>query len=229
MLSIVIPSFNEQENIAALVEYLLEYGGNMVAEIIVSDGGSTDNTIAVASRAGATALLAPQKGRAAQMNYGATAATGDILYFVHADTFPPPTFASDIEKAISDGFNIGRYQTKFASSNHVLKLNAFFTRFDLFMCYGGDQTLFVEKALFNRIGGFNTSMRIMEDYEIVERARKHAKYKILPAKALVSARKYETNSWLTVQKANYRIIQLYKKGASQELMVRTYKELLHYR
>ncbi len=229
MISIVIPSLNEQENIASLVEYLKKSGGNAHAEIIVSDGGSTDKTMELAENAGASAVLSPEKGRAAQMNYGASVANGDILYFVHADTFPPTTFPSDIEKSVADGFLFGRYQTKFDSNKFVLKLNAFFTRFDLFMCYGGDQTLFAEKKIFDSMGGFNASMRIMEDYEFIERARKLAKYKILPAKALVSARKYETNSWYAVQKANYTIIQLYKNGATQDEMVNKYRELLNYR
>lgn len=229
MITIVIPAYNEQENIESLVRYLKKNDSNSLAEIIVSDGGSTDRTVELAEKAGASVMLSPAKGRAAQMNYAASRARGNILYFVHADTFPPRSYISDICKSLQDGYLIGRYQTKFDSSKFVLKLNAFFTRFDLFMCYGGDQTLFVEKELFNRIGGFNASMRIMEDYEIIERAKKVAKYRILSGKVLVSARKYETNSWITVQKANYTILQLYKKGASQDTMVNKYKQLLHYR
>ena len=229
MVTIVIPAFNEQDNITTLVHYLKENGGDALQEIIVSDGGSSDKTLKLAEQAGARAMLSPEKGRAAQMNYGASMAMGDILYFVHADTFPPGAFVSDIEKSVREGFLLGRYQTKFNSNKFVLQLNAFFTRFDLFMCYGGDQTLFIDKELFYSIGGFNASMRIMEDYEIVERAKKLAKYKILSGKALVSARKYDTNSWCRVQKANFTIVQLYKNGASQETMVNKYKELLHYR
>ena len=229
MISIVIPSLNEQENITSLVQYLKKNGGNTLKEIIVSDGGSSDKTMELAANAGANAVLSPEKGRAAQMNYGASVAKGNIFYFVHADTFPPPTFASDIEQSVQDGFLFGRYQTKFDSNNFVLKLNAFFTRFDLFMCYGGDQTLFIEKKLFDKIGAFNASMHIMEDYEIIDRAKRLGRYKILSGKALISARKYETNSWFRVQKANYTIVQLYKNGASQETMVKKYKELLHYR
>lgn len=229
-ISIIIPTYNEADGIGTLIQYLQEHGGNHIKEIIVSDGGSVDDTISIATAAGAIATLSPDKGRAAQMNHGASIATGSIFYFVHADTFPPVTYASDILTAINSGYGFGRYRTKFDSDKKILLFNAWFTRFDLFICYGGDQTLFMQRTLFDQIGGFNGSMRIMEDYDIVTRAKSTgARYKIFSSAALVSARKYETNSWLRVQTANYTIIRMYKKGASQNEMVHRYKELLNYR
>ncbi|HEY1054434.1 MAG TPA: glycosyl transferase, partial [Emticicia sp.] len=167
------------------------------------------------------------KGRANQMNYGASKSTGSLLYFVHADTFPPASFANDLLYYLNCNFNCGRYRTKFDSANLFLQINSFFTRFDWFVCYGGDQTFFITKTLFEEIGGFKSDMRIMEDYEIVVRARKSGRYKIIPKAALISARKYHNNSWLSVQFANYKIIQMFHKGASQVEMVTTYKRLLN--
>ncbi len=230
MISIIIPTCNEQENIKKLIGYLKDNSLQQQIEIIVSDGGSTDGTMQAAIDAGANAaVLSPKKGRAPQMNYGASVAGGNCLYFIHADALPPATFISDIENAFAAGFEFGRYRTKFDSSKKILYFNAFFTRFDLFMCYGGDQTFFIKKDLFKKIGGFDDTMLIMEDYEIVSRAKKHAKYKIIQKGTLVSARKYDSNSWLKVQAANYRIIQLFKKGASQEMMHDMYKRMLKYR
>jgi rSAM/selenodomain-associated transferase 2 len=229
MISIVIPALNEQDNIPGLIHYLIENGGESVKEIIVVDGGSEDRTFEFAGKAGATTVTSSAKCRSIQMNHGASLATGDILYFIHADTLPPSSFVKDIKKAVADGFGLGRYCTVFDSKSWLLRLNAFFTRFDLFMCYGGDQTLFINKNLFTSIGGFNNAMSIMEDYEIVERARKKAKYKIIKKGAMISARKYKTNSWLRVQKANYKIVKLYRSGACQQDMVKKYKELLNYR
>lgn len=229
-ISIIIPTYNEADGIGTLIQYLQEHGGNHIKEIIVSDGGSVDDTISIATAAGAIATLSPDKGRAAQMNHGASIATGSIFYFVHADTFPPVTYASDILTAINCGYAFGRYRTKFDSDKKILLFNAWFTRFDLFICYGGDQTLFMQRTLFDQIGGFNGSMRIMEDYDIVTRAKSTgARYKIFSSAALVSARKYDTNSWIRVQTANYTIIRMYKKGASQNEMVQRYRELLNYR
>ncbi|MEP6713628.1 MAG: TIGR04283 family arsenosugar biosynthesis glycosyltransferase [Ferruginibacter sp.] len=229
MISIIIPVYNEEANIKKLLAYLHQHNNGIINEIIVSDGGSTDATFSVAAAAGAVVVASPEIGRAAQMNYGARLATGAVLYFIHADTFPHPSFFDDIKKAVEEEFEFGRYRTKFDSKKKILGFNAFFTRFDMFVCYGGDQTFFITKKIFEAIGGFNESMLIMEDYEIVQRAKKMGRYKIIQKNVLVSARKYDTNSWLKVQRANYTIVQLYKKGATQQEMVTRYKELLHYR
>lgn len=229
MISIIIPTYNEAENIARLVSYLTANSNKDTCEIIVSDGGSRDDTVNIAQLAGAKVVLSAHKGRAAQMNYGASIALGNILYFIHADTLPPATFVDDIQKAGSEGFSFGRYRTVFNSDKLILKINAFFTRFDWFVCYGGDQTLFITKSLFQAIKGFNEQMLIMEDYDIVTRAKKAGRYKILSKAALVSARKYETNSWLKVQCANRTIVQMYKNSAPQQDMINKYKEMLVYR
>lgn len=229
-ISIIIPTYNEADSIGKLIVYLQKHGGTHVKQIIVSDGGSNDDTLSIAKTAGAIALLCPNKGRAAQMNHGASIATGSIIYFIHADTFPPVSYALDILTAINSGYAFGRYRTRFDSDKKILLFNAWFTRFDLFICYGGDQTLFMDRQLFQQIGGFDGSMRIMEDYDIVMRAKSTgAQYKIFSSATLVSARKYETNSWLRVQTANYKIIRMYKKGATQEEMANKYKQLLNYR
>ncbi|MDB5246828.1 MAG: glycosyl transferase [Segetibacter sp.] len=229
MISIIIPTFNEAENIEQLIKYLLTAGEPENVEIIVCDGGSSDDTQEIAANAGARAVLSNKKGRAAQMNHGASIALFDLLYFVHADTYPPESFASDIKKAISEGFEFGRYRTRFASNKSILKVNEFFTRFDWFICYGGDQTLFITRQLFNKVNGFNVSMLIMEDYDIVKRAKRSGRFKIFSKDALVSARKYDTNTWLKVQLANLKIVKMYQKGASQQEMVNKYKEMLSYR
>jgi rSAM/selenodomain-associated transferase 2 len=226
-ISIIIPTYNEAASIAKLIAYLQLHGADKIAEIIISDGGSTDETLAIAIQSGAVALKSPQKGRAAQMNYGAAKASGDILYFVHADCFPPVNFAADIIEAENNGFEFGRYRTKFDSSKLLLKINAWFTRFNWFICYGGDQTLFVTKKLFEQSGGFKNELLIMEEYEFCDRLMKEYKYKIFADSTLISARKYKGRSWLKVQLANRKAVKLFKKGASQEEIVKTYKAMLN--
>lgn len=224
--SIIIPTYNEAENIGSLVRYLLECDNGSIADIIVSDGGSSDDTVTIAKEAGAHVIMSPKKGRAFQLNQGASHARGDVLYFIHADCRPPRTFLVDINNAIQKQFNLGRYKTQFDSDKRILKINAWFTRFDLFICMGGDQTLFVERNIFDQCNGFKQDLLIMEDYEFCARARKIGKYKIMDGKALISARKYTGNSWLRVQLANSKIVRMYKNGASQLEMADMYKKML---
>lgn len=175
-ISIIIPAYNEAENIVSLIHYLNANSNNSITEIIVSDGGGKDETQTLAESAGAIVLTSPQKGRAAQMNFGAAAAKRTIIYFVHADCLPPANFIDDIEAALNPGFDCGRYRTKFNSPKLRYKFNAFFTRFNWFICYGGNQTFFITRWLFDAIKGFNNSMKIMEEYDLTTRAKKLEHY-----------------------------------------------------
>ena len=228
-LSIIIPTYNEAANIAVLVRDLYRYGSNQQIEVIVSDGGSKDATMEIAARAGAIVLKSPRPGRAAQMNYASGFAEGDVLYFVHADVGIHPDYFNDIENAVSKGFDAGCYRFCFDSDRTILKINSYFTRFDRLMCRGGDQTLFVTRKLFDKLNGFNEYYTIMEDYDIIIRIWKMARFKIIPKEVTVSARKYENNSWLRVQMANltaFTMFYLKKKPASIALK---YKSMLDYR
>ena len=227
MITVIIPTYNEATNIARLLEFVIANSQDQVSEIIVTDGGSTDRTVLIAENAGAKVIVSPRKGRAAQMNYAASMAKSDLLYFIHADCLPAKTFAADIPDAIGKGYGFGRYCTRFDGGPLILKINALFTRFDLFICYGGDQTLFINRKLFEELDGFDETMILMEDFDIVVRAKKLARYRIFSGSALISARKYSVNSWLAVQKANYHVVQMYKKGVSQQEMAKKYKEWLH--
>lgn len=228
MISIIIPTFNESEYIESLISSIFANQKGAI-EVIVCDGGSSDDTRRLARLAGAKVVVSPQKGRAAQMNFGASQATGDVLYFVHADVRLHFDFENDIYQAINDGFYIGCYRYQFDSKHLLLKINAFFTRFDWIWCRGGDQTLFIPKNCFEQIGGFNNDFKIMEDYDLIDRAKKVFKFKIIPKNVIVSARKYDTNSYLKVQLANLKIMRMWKRGVSQNKMVDTYHKLLDYR
>ena len=98
MISIVIPVLNESENLPCLLDHLKDQIGRVLAvELIIVDGGSSDNTLALAQQFKdtnrlAVSLITSQRGRAKQMNAGAQAAKGEILYFLHADSFPPKHF-----------------------------------------------------------------------------------------------------------------------------------------
>ena len=229
ILSIIIPTFNEAAILVKTITYLQNNLLDRAYEIIISDAGSTDNTISLAESLGIKVLHSPLKGRAGQMNYGAQNATGMVLFFVHADCLPPPTFFDLIENALQNNFDCGSFRTRFDSSNLLLRINSFFTQFNYLFFRGGDQGIFVTKKVWEQVGSYNEEMFIMEDYDYLERLSKKAAFKLIPKATLVSARKYEENSWLTVQLANLKIVKMYKKGASQSDMINEYKELLSYR
>jgi glycosyltransferase involved in cell wall biosynthesis len=205
-----------------------------IYQIIVSDSpASTDGTLEVAQAIpGILAVKSPQKGRSAQMNFGASFATGDILYFVHADTRLHPDFCSDIQKAIQDGYHLGCYRYLFDTyPTPLLRINSFFTRFNKIWCRGGDQTLFITQQAFQQLGGFRADYLIMEDYDILLRAQEALlAFKIIPKNVVVSARKYSTNGYFKVQFANFTVMRMFLKGKyTQQEMAETYKKMLDYR
>lgn len=230
-ISVIIPTYNEAESIGFLIETLRANANPNLHEIIVSDSpNSTDDTLTIAQKLRVVAQKSPKKGRAAQMNFGASLATGDVLYFIHADTKIHPDYISDISDALRKGFDFGCYRYRFDSSSVLLKINAFFTRLPFIWCRGGDQTLFISKRNFEKIGKFREDYQIMEDYEFIIRANKVLKFRIIPKNVIVSARKYKTNSYLRVQKANFKVMRMFLSGkASQQEMSETYHRMLDYR
>ncbi|MEC4004374.1 TIGR04283 family arsenosugar biosynthesis glycosyltransferase [Flavobacterium sp. SUN052] len=229
ILSIIIPTYNEALIIKNTIEYLHNNLLSKDYEIIVSDGGSTDETLNIAKNLGAKVLLSPVKGRAGQMNYGVKNSIGSVFLFLHADSLPTPSFYDAIQNAIQNNFNCGSFRTKFDSKSALLKINSFFTRFNYLFFRGGDQGIFVTQDLWNKIGTFKEEMFIMEDYDYIQRLWQSGNFKLIPKATIISARKYHENSWLTVQLANLKIVRMYKNGASQMDMVNKYKELLSYR
>ncbi|XWW43949.1 TIGR04283 family arsenosugar biosynthesis glycosyltransferase [Fibrella sp. USSR17] len=225
-ISVIIPAFNEATSIAAVISDVFAYANQQVAEVLVVDGGSSDITVECARRAGATVITSPRPGRAAQMNFGAQYATGDILYFVHADVRLHPDFATDIAQAISDGFEAGRYRFRFDSDSIMLRVNSYGTRFGGLMSRGGDQTLFITRALFDRLHGFDEHYVIMEDFDIIRRIEQQARFAVIPKNVVVSARKYEANSWLRVQLANLAAVVLFACHVQPTRIARTYRTFL---
>jgi hypothetical protein len=152
--------------------------------------------------------------------------TFDILYFIHADTRPPAGFRGDIVGSVLGGYDVGCYRFKFDMWHPMLSINAFCTRFEGLACRGGDQSLYLTTTAFQGLGGFS-DMKIMEDYDIIQRTwASDYNFRIIPRSVLVSARKYRVNGWYRVQMANLKVFRMYKLGAPEEAMLRTYREML---
>lgn len=225
-ISVVIPALNEEQTIGANLRELRERSSFRVGQIIVSDGGSRDATRTEAALAGADVVYSPARGRAAQMNAGAEAAEGEILYFLHADTLPPPGYDRMIEQAAQAGFPAGCFRLGFDSSHPVLRFYAWCTRFDLDAFRFGDQSLFIERKFFNTTGGYRSGLLVMEDNEMVRRIKKERPFKIIPANVTTSARKYRENGVIRLQFIFTLIFILYHLGFSQEKLATLYRRLV---
>ena len=227
MINIIIPTYNEAATIKKTIERLQQYDiDGLIKQIIIVDGGSIDDTINIAKTMGVKAVVSPKKGRASQMNFGATLTTENILYFLHADTTPPESFIKDISIAVKQGYGSGCFQLSFDYKHWFLNLNCWFTRFNVNAVRFGDQSLFVRKEIFKKSGGFREEMFLMEDQEIIHRLKKQGKFIVLNAKVITSARKYLDNGIYKIQFIFYTIWMLYYLGFSQQYLIRIYHKLL---
>lgn len=208
-ISVIIPCLNEEDNLKELIPYLLEHADKLLLEIIVADGGSKDNSIAVAKSFGVAVVQSPECNRATQLNFGAQHSKGSILYFLHADTRPAKEFSKAIIESISGGKEVGCFCYRFDSESFLLKCNSWLTRFNGILSGGGDQSLFIKKSFFDILGAFDESFCIMEDFELVRRIRQKSDFHVLPNEMIVSARKYNDNFWLKVQLANLMAFSLF--------------------
>lgn len=228
-LSVIIPCLNEEKNLKELIPLLKKELAFYPHEIIVVDGGSEDHTVEICQLHSISLEKAKKACRAVQMNIGARLATGDVLYFVHADTRPIHGFFKDIESAIDNGKIAGCYRYRFDSEHPLLKVNGWFTRFNGLFAGGGDQTLFIKKSVFDALGGFNEDFCIMEDFELVRRIKKEYEFFIVPKSIKVSARKYENNSWLKVQWANLIAFKNFLQNRDPIEIRAQYHQMLNHR
>lgn len=224
-ISIIIPTLNEADNIKTLLNYLLRNSSKEnIAEIIVVDGGSIDNTINIVNSVFKNlsdnslekkyCLVESSKGRAKQMNTGSEFATGDILYFLHADSFPPKSFDKYIISEVNKGNDAGCFRLQFNHKHWWLKLASWLTQFRWRACRGGDQSQFITKTLFEEIGGFDENYVIYEDYILINELYKRKQFTVINKKLITSTRRYEKHG---IWKLQYHFWTIYVKkwlGAS---------------
>ncbi len=193
-ISIIIPTLNEQENIECLLVHIKKHYRD--CEVIISDGGSSDNTVAIAQKY-ATVVHSP-KGRGIQLNTGASYATGDLLWFLHADTIPHVDSVNLIHQTLQESSIVGGgFEYNFDSTSKRLQFISWFSNRknkSLNRIYG-DMGIFVRKEIFNQIGRFPES-HLMEDFEFSRRLRKIGKVRILPQQIQTSPRDWYKEGFL---------------------------------
>jgi rSAM/selenodomain-associated transferase 2 len=227
-ISIIIPTLNEEDQIADLLNALKEKesSGGYIYEIIVADGGSSDGTVTLAEHAGARIVHCSEKGRARQMNKGADEASAEILYFLHADTFPPEAFDRSIVKAIKSGAGAGCFQLRFSNNHPLLRFYGWCTRFKSTLVRFGDQSLFVKKEIFSQLGGFDERLVVMEDQKMVGNLKNSTSFRLVDRAVTTSARTYEKNGVIRLQFIFTMIVILYYCGAKQDTLVHLYNSLI---
>jgi rSAM/selenodomain-associated transferase 2 len=169
-------------------------------------------------------LFNSEKGRAKQMNLGAKLATGNILYFLHADSFPPPNFDQLIIDEVKKGKQAGCFRMQFDSNHLWLKMASWFTKFNWKACRGGDQSTFTTASIFNKIGGFNEAFVIYEDNDFISKLYACSSFSVIQERLTTSARRYKSYG---IFKLQYHFWAIHLKkwlGATPENLNQYYKK-----
>lgn len=256
-ISIIIPVLNEELFIGKLLEHLeINASSENIAEIIVVDGGSEDQTtnitkafsnftsadklaafnyidqtVLTVNKVSNETLSIPikliysKKGRAKQMNIGAKCSTGNILYFLHADSLPPQGFDKLIIKEVKKGNHAGCFRMQFDSKHWWLRLASWLTKFSWRACRGGDQSQFITKKLFDDIGGYDERYTIYEDNILINELFSRKQFVVINKKLKSSARMYRKYG---VWKLQYIYWSIYVKkwlGAGPTELYNYYKKI----
>jgi rSAM/selenodomain-associated transferase 2 len=225
--SIIMPVLNEAAVLENQLAHLTKQCSNSHHdyEILIVDGGSSDDTVAIAERYGR--VIHNPRGRATQMNAGATAAQGDVLLFLHADTSLPDDAFTAIEGAFAlPQVVAGAFRLCFDCNRWPYRLVAFTTnlRSRVRTVFTGDQGYFIRATSFQAVGGY-PDQPLMEDLVIITRLRKIGKVILLPQKVTTSARRHKKIGLLHSVFFMWYLRTLYKFGVSPTRLQQRYLDV----
>ena len=215
----IIPTLDEESSLRRSLPAIL----SAADEVVVSDGGSRDQTLRTAQELGAR-VITGAPGRGPQLNRGVASTTSDVLVFLHADTRLPPGAVPAIREAIGSGKIGGGFQVRFDTDNRVMavgsklvKLRTRLTRSPL-----GDQAQFVRRTTFDELGGFR-NWAALEDLDLIRRMKRCGEVVVLPLEATTSARRYLEDGIGRTVALNWLIWALYFAGVPAERLARLYR------
>jgi rSAM/selenodomain-associated transferase 2 len=218
--SIIVPTLNEEAHIVETIRGLQQLLGEK--EIIVVDGGSSDQTVPLAYAHGVRVLEAP-RGRGLQLHAGALRSAGDVLWFVHADTIPPPQALEHIRKSLEAGSIVGgNFGLLFDGPSRAAKqLTAIYPLLRIIgLCYG-DSGIFVRRDFYDQIGGFR-SLPLFEDLDLLRRLRRAGRFVHLNCRLVTSSRRFEQRNFALVWLHWTTLQLLYWCGVSPNRLARWY-------
>lgn len=223
-ISVIIPALNEGSNIKDCIDAVKRLNPY---EIIVVDGGSSDETCHLAQSCGAK-VVKSAKGRGIQLQAGAAEAKGEILFFVHADALISKELEIiHLQSSINEGYAGGFLSLKFNDQSPSIFLVEVFAnlRSRLFQLPYGDQAIFIKRDIFEELGGFK-EYPFLEDLDFVMRVKKIGKLKYIPVNITVSARRLKKGyplSPVIISLRNVFIAILFILGISPHKLINFYK------
>lgn len=218
--SIIIPVLNEADAITETLQILRsQQPGDF--EIIVVDGGSKDNTVNLAHEH--ARVITAAQGRANQMNAGADIAVGDVLLFLHADTQLPAGAIQSVSHALSDYRRWGRFNVMLSGKQWPFRVieTMMNWRSCLTSIATGDQVIFVQTRLFNRVGGF-PDIPLMEDVALSKRLRSFERAVCVNESVITSSRRWQKNGIIKTVLLMWWLRLLYFLGVSPQRLVSLY-------
>ena len=221
-LSIIVPALNEAAEIVSFLQTLQPLRREGV-ELILADGGSLDDTPALAAALVDRRVTAP-RGRASQMNAGASAANGEVLVFLHADCrLPDGAKRLILEGLRESGRSWGRFDVRLSGAQPLLRAVEFFMnlRSRLTGIATGDQALFMTRRAYRAVGGF-PGIALMEDVAMSARLKRAGKPLCLKARVISSSRRWERGGIVRTVVLMWRLRLGYFLGADPERLARIY-------
>jgi rSAM/selenodomain-associated transferase 2 len=221
-ISVIVPVVNEQEQLATTLSYVQLAPGD---ELIVVDGGSTDQTLEIARKFTPDVLSSPP-GRARQMNLGAAHATGDILLFLHADTLLPPESANAIRHAMrTPEVTGGAFRLVINPTTPALRLIAWGAnlRSRFAQLPYGDQALFVRRHIFEALGGY-ADEPFLEDVQLVRAMRRYGRVILVPHAVQTSGRRWLQEGVVYTTVRNNVVVGLFFCGVAPVTLKRWYTD-----
>ncbi len=222
-ISAIIPTLNESEDISETIAHLRAVPE--LSEFIVVDGGSEDGTSELAHRLGCLVVRAP-RGRGRQMRRGAEAATGDVIVFVHADTWVPPHAGQAIVRCLRDPLIVGGgFWKRFRRPALVMRGARFKCWLRLWWAGRilGDQAIFVRRTALEKVGGV-PEQPLMEEIELCRRLRGIGRLALAGAAVTTSERRFSRRGVFRTYWLMWRIARAYRRGVPPEELVRRYDQ-----
>ncbi len=220
--AVVIPTLDEEEALRANLPTAM----TAADEVVVSDGGSRDNTVAVARQMGARTVTGIA-GRGPQLNRGADAAPGvDAFLFLHADTRLPEGALASVRRALLEGNVGGGFRVRFDSDRAIFRLGERLVdlRTRLTRAPLGDQAQFATRRSFEELEGFR-NWPILEDIDFIRRLRRCGRIVVLPERVSTSARRYLQCGITRTIMTNWMIWILFSVGVSPQRLARLYRHV----